>query len=512
MMATKDRVDVSLQKKIELLDRIKKVTPGLSLHALADDEKINPDKISKSTIARLIKCEETLREQHAANHMSGRKRHRDARHPELEDALADWFTIMRTKGVQLTGPLLQEKANKIATSIGLLNFKASIGWLDGWKKRHGIQFRKEHGEKRSADAVSAEEWMETTLPSLLEEFAPEDIYNGDECALFYRATPNGSLCFSKEHLTGSKKAMDRVSLFVCANMTGTIKEKLLVIGRSAKPRCFKGHLDRLGVIYKSNRKGWMTKDIFIDHLKAWDRCLLKENRKILLIVDNCSSHAEPSLKNITLHFLPPNTTSLVQPMDMGVIKNLKDMYRKFLMEKIIFELEDQSLSADSTALEVSSRINLLTATILIKKAWTQVKPETLRNCFKKAGFQSISGDDQSISEDVQVLDEKSTAMNEELHQLEESTLCRDEHDDIDDSIVQGVFAKRKSLSEEEEEDLSGDPEPVITAKEARQCIQRLQVWALQNGIDAATSLCNLEVKVATAKLTQTSIDSFLTSK
>ena len=199
-------------------------------------------------------------------------------------------------------------------------------------------------------------------------------------------------------------------------------------------------------------------------------------------------------------------------MDMGVIKNLKDMYRKFLMEKIIFELEDQSLSADSTALEVSSRINLLTATILVKKAWTQVKPETVRNCFKKAGFQSISGDDQSISEDVQVLDEKSAAMNEELHQLEESTLCRDEHDYIDDSIVQGVFAKRKSLSEEEEEDLSGDPEPVITAKEARQCIQRLQVWALQNGIDAATSLCNLEVKVATAKLTQTSIDSLLTSK
>ena len=246
--------------------------------------------------------------------MSGRKRHRDAHHPELEDALTDWFTIMRTKGVQFTGPMLLEKANKIATSIGLRDFKATVGWLDGWKKRHDIQFRKEHGEKRSADAVGAEEWMKTILPSLMEKFAPEDIYNGDECALFYRATPNGSLCFKKEHLTGSKKAMDRVSLFVCSNLTGSNKEKLLVIGRSANPRCFKGiHLDQLGVIYKSNRKGWMTKDIFTEYLKAWDRRLLRENKKILLIMDNCASHVETSLKNITLHFLPPHTTSLVQP-------------------------------------------------------------------------------------------------------------------------------------------------------------------------------------------------------
>lgn len=508
-MASNNRVDVTLEKKIEVLDRIKNATPGISLRALADDAEINPDKISKSTIARWLKSEDSLREQHSENKMSGRKRHRDAQHPELEDALVDWFRIMRTKGVQLSGPLLLEKASKIATSIGLLDFKASIGWLDGWKKRHCIQFRKEHGEKRSADVVSAEKWVETSLPSLSEKYAPEDIYNGDECALFYRATPNGSLCFSKDRLTGSKKAMDRVSLFVCANMTGTNKEKLLVIGRSANPRCFKGiHLDNLGVIYRSNRKGWMTKDIFIDHLKAWDRRLLRENRKILLIVDNCSSHVEYPLKNITLHFLPPNTTSLVQPMDMGVIKNLKDIYRKLLVEKVITDLEDQSLSSDSTALEVSSKISLLTATTLIKKAWLQVKPETVRNCFQKVGFNPISDDNQPIGEDIHVDSSSSiaTAMNNELHQLEESAMCRDEDEEIEDYIVQGILAKRQSL--DEEGDLSGDPEPVITTREARQCIQRLQVWAMQNGVDTTTSLCNIEVKVASTKLTQKSIESF----
>ena len=38
---------------------------GLGLRSLVGDEKIDPEKISKSTIARLIKSEETFREQHA---------------------------------------------------------------------------------------------------------------------------------------------------------------------------------------------------------------------------------------------------------------------------------------------------------------------------------------------------------------------------------------------------------------------------------------------------------------
>ena len=58
---------------------------------------------------------------------------------------------------------------------------------------------------------------------------------------------------------GSKKAMDRVTVLCCANMTGRDKAKLLVIGKSKKPRCFK-HVDvnTLPVIYLANHNAWMT--------------------------------------------------------------------------------------------------------------------------------------------------------------------------------------------------------------------------------------------------------------
>jgi hypothetical protein len=44
-----------------------------------------------------------------------------------------------------------------------------------------------------------------------------------------------------------------------------------------------------------------------------------------LLLDNASSHnAEniPTLSNIKVHFLPPNTTSILQPLDQGIIYSL----------------------------------------------------------------------------------------------------------------------------------------------------------------------------------------------
>ena len=41
-----------------------------------------------------------------------------------------------------------------------------------------------------------------------------------------------------------------------------------------------------------------------------------------MIVDNCPAHPHvKGLKSVKLVFLPPNTTSVIQPMDQGVIRN-----------------------------------------------------------------------------------------------------------------------------------------------------------------------------------------------
>ena len=247
---------------------------------------------------------------------------------EVEEALLKWFEKARANNIPVSGPILTEKAGRLASELGKPDFKATEGWLNRWKARNSIVYKRAHGESHSANATSAAQWKSDSIPQLLQEFQPSNIYNADKTGLCYCATPDGSLVFRKSALQGSKKAMECITLLVCVNMTGTDKRKLLLIGKSKSPRCFKG-LDQqqLPVTYRNNSAAWMTFVIFQDWLFAWDRELRSNNWHICLLVDNATSHPNSvELTNIRLVFLPPNTTSLVQPMDQGVIRNFKHFY------------------------------------------------------------------------------------------------------------------------------------------------------------------------------------------
>jgi hypothetical protein len=87
----------------------------------------------------------------------------------------------------------------------------------------------------------------------------------------------------------------------------------------------------------------------------WDVELQWKSRKVPLILDNCAAHPQCSqcLKNIQLEFLPVSTTSLVKAMDMGIIKNMKMLYRGKLVNHILDAIEENLLTSFSTAKEVS---------------------------------------------------------------------------------------------------------------------------------------------------------------
>jgi hypothetical protein len=57
-----------------------------------------------------------------------------------------------------------------------------------------------------------------------------------------------------------------------------------------------------------------------------------DGRKVLLLLDNFSAHESAlqsvELKNVKVVFLPPNTTSLCQPCDQGIIRALKGHHRQ----------------------------------------------------------------------------------------------------------------------------------------------------------------------------------------
>jgi len=66
---------------------------------------------------------------------------------------------------------------------------------DGWRvfARHQIVFNELCGESSDVNRETIEEWA-AKLPSIIQGYEPENIANGDETGLFFRALPNKSLC------------------------------------------------------------------------------------------------------------------------------------------------------------------------------------------------------------------------------------------------------------------------------------------------------------------------------
>ena len=69
----------------------------------------------------------------------------------------------------------------------------------------------------------------------------------------------------------------------------------------------------------------------------------KRQRKIALVLDNCTAH--PNVNGLTnmLVFLPPNTTAKIQPMDAGVFRSIKAHYRKNLAKLRLLAFEEKTL-------------------------------------------------------------------------------------------------------------------------------------------------------------------------
>ena len=84
----------------------------------------------------------------------------------------------------------------------------------------------------------------------------------------------------------------------------------------------------------------MDSILFEEWVREIDRRFTTEGKKIALVVDNCLAH--PSIDNLVsvdLIFLPPNTTSKLQPMDQGVIRSLKAYYKSLSFPKLIEAIE-----------------------------------------------------------------------------------------------------------------------------------------------------------------------------
>lgn len=455
----------TLTEKVKLINDFEK--SGMSKSGFS---KVH--SVPRTTLNTILSAKEAI----LSNYQTGckRKRMRTSNFEDVEAVLIKWFKNVRSNSISVSGNILKEKALEIAKELNVENFNASNGWIERFKERHGLSFKKICGESAAVDESKINSWKNLILKEILSNYKPSDIYNLDETGLFFRLQPDKTLCFRQENCSGGKKSKERLTVLLGSNMLGTDKLKPVVIGKSLKPRCF-SNVKSLPVIYRANSKAWMTSTIWEETMRIFDKKFCSQKREVVFIIDNCAAHAEfQGLKAIKIVYLPPNATSVLQPLDQGIILNFKTKYRSFLIKDMIKSLDEKK----------EFRVTVLDAIHYIHKSWSDVSKVTINNCFKHAGFDSGSDltedtDDEdiplaSLFQELRKRGHLETQNDEDAYMNIDSNLQTSPEATITEIIADVLEAKNGPEVESDSDHEEEPDKPKVTKKMALECIEGLR--------------------------------------
>ena len=372
---------LSIEQKLEILEELDHGTP---VSGVARDYNIHP-----TTVRRIRRNASTINQ--AADRglrMLKQRKLRKATHEKLEERLYMWFVERKEVGDPITDWLLRQKALELITEFGSPStFKASLGWVAKFKIRYDIRLadiQRIHREHRTTNNVAAEEFVSNFARQIEEErIEHNNIYNMAVSSLMWKALPVKRLAHEETNADGIKRKKERVTVGFCANMTGTHKLKPLFIHRSQHPRAIKDIMNSLPVVYKAQKNAWLDETIFTDwfqnEFKPAVRAYQQESGvtgKVMLLLNNCIAHKLMSVQfpedpQFEILFLPPNTTTVIQPMDQGVILKAKRVFHCRMLRQVV--------SYSGNIQEFYDKYNLRDCINLLDEAWREVGVANIRN-------------------------------------------------------------------------------------------------------------------------------------
>ncbi|XP_052130772.1 tigger transposable element-derived protein 6-like [Frankliniella occidentalis] len=260
-----------------------------------------------------------------------------------------------------------------------------------------------------------------------ENYDLDDVYNMDETGICWKSLPKKTLIHAGERgAEGGKIKKDRFTAAMCANATGTHRLPLLVIGKYQNPRCFK-HVVSLPVHYRWQKSSWITSVIFSDWLLTFKRLVERHQAKngrsgkVLLLVDNCAAHNTVEGfdfgDKFKLVFLPPNTTSLIQPMDQGVIVKVKRLFQGKFLRKV--------LQCKGGIVKFYDDYDMKDAIDMLVASWNELTPDNLRRAWNNI---MPFREDRDITKSLTVEPDNDEDWTELIQKIDRHVTVADVHD------------------------------------------------------------------------------------
>ncbi|KFD62104.1 hypothetical protein M514_10661 [Trichuris suis] len=233
--------------------------------------------------------------------------------------------------MHVSGPTIQEVARRFALEFGLTGFQASSGWLEKFKLRHKISQKILCGESNEVTFEALKDFI-AKFRYFASGFKEEDIFNADECGLFFKAMPDRSLALKGGKCKSRKLSKERFTVLLCA-------------------------------------------------IEAIGDCGSRQ-------LSEPSPREAPHKRHVDI---PASKTQL---LDQGVIKTFKAKYRTQLLQWVIRKAEVTSSSVGVTSIPES--MNALDAVLWISSCWNKAQSEAIRKCFRRAGFVRDQEDDVEL--------------------------------------------------------------------------------------------------------------------
>lgn len=228
---------------------------------------------------------------------------------------------------------------------------------------------------------------------------------------------------------------------------------------------------RIAGFLSNQKSAWIDKNIFktwfFDEFVPEVTKFLNERelpQKALLLIDNAPSHPDEEVLcsgDIKAIFLPPNVTSLIQPMDQGVIEALKKSYRRKMLTYMLGE-ESQEQQLE----ELLKKINIKDAIYWLADAWSEIKIETLKNSWEK--IISSEQTDVTVYEDRPTDNELTTLVQKILgcknsteQEIQEWVDSEEKEEITDNEIIKMIDHQATSNADSGEED-EGNQQQKVT--------------------------------------------------
>lgn len=175
--------------------------------------------MGRTQIQNVAKRKREILEEYESGNPELKRPRRAMTYDDVHELCYRWFLDATSRQVNVSGPLLKEKALKFASDLSLSDFKASNGWQNSFLKRNNIVLKVQSGERASVDNTVVDNWRKK-IGEICEGYSPSDIFNMDETGLFYREGTKTTFFKKGETCAGGKRSKERITVGLCASMTG----------------------------------------------------------------------------------------------------------------------------------------------------------------------------------------------------------------------------------------------------------------------------------------------------